>query len=160
MQVQTINDNTNFKAVVSYKVKGKDFKINPEAAQKIFQKFVPLDTYAFGGRTVDALLESHNYNSLSKQLIYGTDMPFNNEVRLSFYEKPKGNMLTRAWKYIKASFAYGFSREKNSKAYAEVSPSEISGYGYNFNEAVYDLIAKINNKQIPTKEYSISRIIH
>jgi len=161
MQVQpSSNDNTSFGAIMCYKVKGKDFREFPEMAQKIFKKFAPKDTFAFEGSVAKAVLKSKNYDYFWTQMIYGADMPYKNGVSLLIYEKPEGNMITRAWKYIKASMAYTLNKEESSKSYAEVSPSELSGYGNSFEEAVNNLINKIDKDQIPSKDYYINRTTH
>lgn len=155
MQVQPINNNnnTNFGAIMSFKVKGRDFKRNPEIAQKILMKFMSKDTFAYEGSIAKAVLKSKDYTRFSTQMIYGTDMPFSNGVTLSVYERPDGNAAQRVWKYIKASLAYAFNREKQSSTYREVVPSELSGYGNSFKDAVKDMINQIDRNQIPSKYY-------
>jgi len=162
MQVQPINNNnnTNFGAIMSFKVKGRDFKRNPEIAQKILMKFMSKDTFAYEGSIAKAVLKSKDYTRFSTQMIYGTDMPYNNSVSLLVYERPEGNMLKRTWKYIKASLAYAFDKEKSSEAYIEVAPSELFAYGDSFEEAANEFIGKLDHKQIPSKFYYINRIIH
>ena len=164
MQVQGINEiknnSTNFGAIMSFKVVGRDFKRNPEMAQKILMKFMPKDTFAYEGSIAKAVLKSKDYTRFSTQMIYGTDMPYNNSISLLVYEKPDGNMLARTWKYIKASLAYAFDKEKSSEAYIEVAPSELFAFGDSFEEAANEFIDKLDHKQIPSKFYYINRIIH
>lgn len=164
MQVQGVNNsnhnNTNFGAIMKYVVKGKDFRANPEMAQEIFKRFAPKDTFAFDGSIAKAILKSKNYKSFSSQMIYGTDMPFSNGVTLSVYERPDGNAAQRVWKYIKASLAYVFNKESHSSAYREVIPSELSGYGNSFKDAVKDMINQIDRNQIPSKYYYMERTTH
>jgi hypothetical protein len=112
MQLQSINNsnNTNFKAIIGIKAKGKDFKKAPELIQPILEKIVPSKKYNFPGNIVNVVVKSKDYSDFGYRMLYGitSDDPLikYKTVELLFYENLQGNIFSRALKHIKGYLNY------------------------------------------------------
>ena len=157
MQVQTSgnNDTTSFKNIISYSVKGKDFRRNPKLAQKIIDKMKANNNFAYPDRIMKATIRSIDTMSISDLTsIMGYSCFEKPDVLrcpdcyawIFLRERPNGNVFERMWKYIKAAFSFEGSQNKY-----EVEPYKLDGCDTNIVGAVDNLIKKIDMGFIPEK---------
>ena len=62
------NNDTNFKAIISHRFRGYDFKKNPELAQKILERMVPNENFTYQGKQMRATIRSLDTNRLSDMM--------------------------------------------------------------------------------------------
>lgn len=158
MQVQSINNsnNTNFKAIINIKTKGKNFRNEPELIQPILEKIVPNEKYNFPERTVKVVAKSKDYSDFMYRMLYGitSDDPLinYNAVELLFYESLQCNKVVNAWKHIKGIMGYVIHGEY-SKAYRDIAPRKIIGCGKSFKIAYEDLIHLLDIGANPSQHF-------
>lgn len=151
MNVQQINNNdTNFKAIISHKFRGHDFKKNPELAQKILERIIPNENFTYQGKQMRATIRSLDTNRALDMLAINTERPDllseHCYAWIFLHEKPEGNAFQRMWKYIK-----GMLSDKDSQNRYDIEPYKIYGSDTTIEGAVIDLMQKIDKGCKPEK---------
>ena len=155
MQIQPVDNNTNFGAITSIKTKGKDFKKAPAMAGRIVNKVINNEkcqsVYEPASKVIIRAIDFQNFTT---QMIYGKEMPYNNAIRISIYKNSEGNIFLKTLKNVRGFFAKNFTAKgKYSKGCRDIAPYEIYGYGNTFQRAYYDAIHLLDIGAKPSQNF-------
>ena len=133
MQVQQLNDNTNFRAITSYKIRGTNFKKAPEMGQKLLERIVPNKKLNFPNESVRIVIKDWDFRDFWTSMLLGITSEerkhyYNNTIMISIYKNLKGNVFSKTWEHIKNIVSLG----ENLKPYV------IRGAGNTFEDACTD----------------------